>query len=152
MPWTIEIAGLETRSRVGIWSHEQAPQALRIDLSMRTTSATFPRGIEDCADYERVCRWLLDEWPRQPHTPLLETRMRELMDFVFSYDARVEWASATILKTAAIAHVHAVGVRATLSRTDYCATFGSRVDDRSNRDERTFTHASTKSDLAIARG
>ena len=127
IPWTIEIDDLQTQSRVGIWGHEQALQQLRIDLSIRAVSATFPQVIEDCPNYEQVCRWLLDEWPRKPHTPLLETRVRELMDFVFGFDPRVEWASVAIFKTRAISHVRAVGVRVKMSRSEYAASFASRV-------------------------
>lgn len=127
IPWTIEIVDLQTQSRVGIWEHERALQPLRITLSIRAVESPFPCTIDDCLDYERICRWLLDEWPRQPHTPLMETRVRELMDFVFGNDERVEWAHVAIFKTAAIAQVGAVGVRAMMSRSGYDASFGSRV-------------------------
>ncbi len=150
IPWTIEIDDLHTHSRVGIWEHEQALQPLRIDLSIRAVSSAFPQSIDDCLNYERVCRWLLDDWPHQPHTSLLETRVRELMDFVFGFDARVEWASVAIFKTKAIAQVRAVGVRVMMSRSEYTAIFGSRVSLPSNDDDCIAVNDPIERDVAFA--
>lgn len=150
IPWTIEIDNLETQSRVGVWEHEQALQPLRIDLSIRAASAAFPQIIEDCLNYESVCRWILDEWPRQPHTPLLETRARELMDFVFGFDARVEWASLALFKTRAISQVRAVGIRISMSRSEYAGSFGSRVFVPSNKADCALTEASIGSKMFVA--
>ena len=121
--WTVEIVDIITQLRVGIWEHEQAPQPVCISLSMRATAPAFPRTIEDCLNYQPICCWITDEWPRQAHTPLLETRVRELMSFVFDYDKRIEWVDLAMSKPAAIAAAAGVGIRMTLSRTDYEANF-----------------------------
>lgn len=123
IPWTIEINNLETRLRVGIWEHERAFQPVHIRLSLRAITAASPQSIEDCLDYQPICRWIVSDWPQQPHTPLLETKLRELMDFIFSYDARIEWADAAISKPQAIAEARGVGVRLALSRDDYDSIF-----------------------------
>lgn len=123
IPWTIEINKLETRLRVGIWEHEREFQPVHITLSLRAIAAASPQSIEDCLDYQPICRWMVSDWPQQPHTPLLETKLRELMDFIFSYDARIEWADVAISKPQAIAEARGVGVRMALSRDDYDTFF-----------------------------
>ncbi|WP_161984254.1 tunnelling fold family protein [Sulfuriferula plumbiphila] len=92
MIWTIEIEDTETRSRVGIWEYEREPQPIRTRISMHAIAPAFPQKIQDCLNYELVCRWISNEWPKKPHTLLLETRLRKLMDFVFNFDARIEIA------------------------------------------------------------
>lgn len=125
IPWTIEIAEIETRLRVGIWEHELAPQPIRINLTVRAIAAALPESIEDCVNYEPICRWIIDEWPQQPHTGLLETRLRELMAFVFGFDHRIEWVDAAIAKPQAISGVRGVGLRMALSRDDFESAFRS---------------------------
>lgn len=121
--WTIEIAAIETQLRVGIWDHEREYQPIRVSLSIRAIAPAFPETIEDCLNYQPICHWITDEWPRQPHTPLLETRLRELMEFVFDFDARVEWVDIAISKPAAIPAACSVGLKMAISRADHDAAF-----------------------------
>ena len=86
LPWTVSVQELQTRSRVGIWDHEREYQPIVGNLSLRARAAAVPVEIGQCLDYQPICRWITDEWPRWPHTPLLETRVRELMRFLFDYD------------------------------------------------------------------
>ena len=123
IPWTIEIAALNTRLRVGIWDHEREPQAIQIHLSIRAIAPVLPQAIDDCLDYQPICHWIVNVWPEQAHTMLLETKMSELLAFVFNFDARIEWVDAAICKPTAIAEARAVGVRMALSRGEYEAAF-----------------------------
>jgi 7,8-dihydroneopterin aldolase/epimerase/oxygenase len=123
IPWTIEIADIDTQLRVGIWEHELAPQPIRINLTVRAIACALPESIDACVNYEPICRWIIDDWPRQPHTPLLETRLHELLSFVFAIDDRIEWIDASISKPAAIRGVRGVGLRMALSREDFEAAF-----------------------------
>lgn len=123
IPWTIEIAGIDTHLRVGIWEHELEPQPIRINLTLRAIAPAHPASIDDCVNYEPVCRWMIDEWPRHPHTQLLETRLRELLTFVFRFDARIEWIDASISKPQAIAGVGGVGLRLAMTRDDFETAF-----------------------------
>jgi dihydroneopterin aldolase len=123
IPWTIEIADIETRLRVGIWEHERVLQPIRISMSIRALAAAIPESIADCLNYEPICRWIVETWPAQPHTELLETKLRELMDFVFNYDARIEWVELAIAKPQAIAAARGVGLRMALERGEYEAAF-----------------------------
>lgn len=124
IPWTIEIADIETRLRVGIWEHEREFQPIRISISIRAIAPARPKTIEDCLNYEPICRWIIDAWPTRPHTPLLENRLRELIDFIFDFDARIEWADVAISKPAAIPQARGVGIRMALSREEYEHAFG----------------------------
>lgn len=141
IPWTIEINNLETRLRVGIWEHEREFQPIHIHLALRAIASASPQSIEDCLDYQPICGWMVNDWPQQPHTPLLETKLRELMDYIFSYDARIEWADVAISKPQAIAEARGVGVRMALSRADYDAIFGR---------QETLVPASLQRDSALA--
>ncbi|MGH8856707.1 MAG: dihydroneopterin aldolase [Polaromonas sp.] len=123
IPWTIEISDIETQLRVGIWDHEREFQPIRINLSLRAIASVFPQSIDDCLNYQPICRWITEEWPKQPHTPLLETKLRELMCFIFDFDARVEWLDIALSKPKAISDARGVGIRMALSRDDFEAAF-----------------------------
>lgn len=89
IPWTIEIKDLATRLR----TEEGGWQSVRIDLSIRARTPAVPQSIEECLDYQPICRWMLDEWPQRPPAPL-EARLLELARFIFGYDARAERVAA----------------------------------------------------------
>lgn len=123
IPWTIQIDEIETALRVGIWEHEHAPQPIRINITLRAMADAIPRSIDDCLNYEPICRWIVDTWPAQPHTQLLETKLRELMGFVFDFDARIEWVDIAISKPKAIAAARGVGIRMAIERSQFEAAF-----------------------------
>lgn len=125
LSWTIEISDIATELRVGIWAHEREPQPVLISLSMRASAPAFPESIDDCLNYQPVCQWITQHWPLEPHTPLLETKVRELMAYVFNHDSRIDWVELSIHKTAAIAAAAGVGIRMALSRADYAAAFAA---------------------------
>ena len=122
--WTIELSNLETRLRVGIWDHEREFQPVRASLSVRAGTSPTPHVIEDCLDYRTIYYWITEVWPARPHTPLLETKLRELMQFVFSSDPRIEWVDAALSKPLACREARGVGVRMAMSRDDYEKAFG----------------------------
>lgn len=124
IPWTIEIINLKTKLRVGIWEHEREFQPIHINLSIRAIAPASPESIEDCLNYQPICSWMVNDWPQQQHTALLETKLRELMCFIFNFDSRIEWADIAISKTQAIQEAHSVGVRMALSRCEYEEIFG----------------------------
>lgn len=122
--WTIEVTDLETRSRVGIWDHEQELQPVRANITLHASTAALPGSIRDCLDYQPICNWINNEWPTYPHTPLLETRLAELMTFIFSFDKRVEWVDAALAKPNAIRNARGAGVRLALTRLQFEISFG----------------------------
>ncbi len=121
--WTIEVADIDTALRVGIWEHERQLQPIRISFSIRAQAPAFPATIDDCLNYEPICRWIIDAWPALPHTPLLETKVRELLQHIFDYDHRVEWVDLAISKPKAIPGARGVGIRMALSRDEFDAAF-----------------------------
>ena len=125
--WTIEITDLETESRLGIWPHELQPQPVRVSMTLRAIAATFPTTIDECLNYEPLCKWICGAWSDQAHTPLLETRVRELTDFIFRYDARIEWAAVKIVKVKAVPQAAAVGISVAMSRLEHEASFGRQA-------------------------
>lgn len=83
--WTIEINDLATRLR----TEEGGRQPVHIDLSIRALAPAVPQSIEECLNYQPICRWMLDEWPQRPPAPL-EAHLLELARFIFGYDSRAE--------------------------------------------------------------
>jgi 7,8-dihydroneopterin aldolase/epimerase/oxygenase len=107
--------------RVGIWDHEREFQPVRVTLSLRA------RPFDGTLDSLAIPRWITDEWPKSPHIPLLETRLRELMQFVFAFDPRIEWVDIALSKPWACREARGVGVRMALSRDEYERMFGPRA-------------------------
>ena len=122
--WTIALSNLETRLRVGIWDHEREFQPIRVTLSVRALADAAPHLIEDCLEHQPIRQWITEEWPKRPHTPLLETKLRELMQFVFAFDSRIEWVDAALSKPQACLEARGVGVRMAMSRDEYEDSFG----------------------------
>jgi dihydroneopterin aldolase len=118
----IAITNLDTRLRVGIWEHERAFQPVHVNLIMAPDAARLQPGGGGI-DYRPVVRWVQEEWPDAPHTPLLETRLRELIDFVFASDLGVVWLDAALSKPQACPEARGVGVRMALSRDEYARLF-----------------------------
>lgn len=124
--WTIAISNLETRLRVGIWDHEREHQPVRVTISMSASAGRAAHALGGCLDYQPIVKWITEEWPRQDHTPLLETRLRELMGFVFRFDARIDTLEAALSKPQACPQARGVGVRMALTRAEHAALFGPR--------------------------
>lgn len=120
----IAITNLDTRLRVGIWDHERAFQPVHVNLIMAPDAARLQPGGGGI-DYRSVVRWVQEEWPAAPHTPLLETRLRELIDFVFASDLGVVWLDAALSKPQACPQARGVGVRMALSRDEHALMFSA---------------------------
>lgn len=120
----VVITNLETRLRVGIWDHEREFQPVRVNLTI-SAGGPLPQTGCGCLGYQPIVRWITEEWPRAPHTPLLETRLRELMDFVFGHDARIAWLDAALSKPQACPQARGVGVRMALSRSEHALLFAA---------------------------
>jgi len=118
---SIVITDLETRLRVGIWDHEREFQPIQINLNISV--AALLSG--ECFPEQRsIVNWITNEWPKSQHTPLIETRLRELLQFVFEFDSRIDLVDAAISKPTAFHEAGGVGVRMAISRSDYIAWFG----------------------------
>ena len=126
-PWTVTIDNLETQLRVGIWDHEREHQPVRVTMSVGPAPGVLHALEPGCVNCQPIIHWITEEWPRQPHTPLLETRLRELMAFVFAFDARIDWLDAALSKPLACPEAAGVGVRMAISRRDFTRVFGNKT-------------------------
>jgi dihydroneopterin aldolase len=67
--------------RIGAHAAErEAPQPVLVDVELYRHHGPFGEGrLADCLNYDRVFRHLVDEWPRRPHTDLLERLAEDLV-------------------------------------------------------------------------
>ena len=117
--WTIKIRRMEILLRVGIYPHEQEPQAVWVSLSATGASPAEPSALAQCVDYEPLCTWMQTEWSQSQHTPLLETRLNELISFAFVMDDRIQQVCAGLYKQPAGINAVAVGVERLVNRLEF---------------------------------
>lgn len=132
--WTIRVKSLKTSLRVGIYEHELVPQPVLINLSISGLNETLPTALSQCFDYEPICRWLTDVWPHSEHTPLLETRFNELIEYVFNSDRRIRDVCLELYKTNAFSNVESVGLEREVSRRQFEEQQRSRLNHFSHID------------------
>jgi 7,8-dihydroneopterin aldolase/epimerase/oxygenase len=119
--WTIRVERLEVRLPVGIHADELGPQPLWVSLAATGTAPASPQVLDHCFDYEPLCRWLTQDWPRTPHTPLLETRINQLFAFLFGLDERLQTLWVGLYKQRMSSHAVAVGIERQVTRLEYQA-------------------------------
>ena len=117
--WTIRVEELRTNLRVGIYDHELNAQPILLSLRISGLAETSPTSLAECFDYEPICRWALEEWPQSPHTPLMETRLNELIERVFNSDKRIRDVWFGLYKTQAIPNTKFVGLERELTRRQF---------------------------------
>jgi dihydroneopterin aldolase len=117
--WTVRIDRLATHLTVGIYSDERDAQPVWVSLTATGEASATPGALAECFDYEPLCHWLTQEWPATPHTPLLETRVNEVMAFVFGSDARVHHVWVGLYKQRVSQQALVVGMERASSRAEY---------------------------------
>lgn len=117
--WTVRVEQLRTSLRVGVYRHELEPQPVLMSLRITGLVETAPVSLTECFDYEPICRWALDAWPLTPHTPLLESRLNQLIERVFSEDKRIMEVWFGLYKTQAIPNTRFVGIERELTRRQF---------------------------------
>lgn len=117
--WTVRIEHLKTALAVGVHPHEREVQPVEVSVLIHGLSDAEPDALSDCFDYEPLCLWLTDEWPRTAHTPLLETRVNELLERIFQSDRRVQEAWVGVYKPNAVPHAGRIGVERHVSRRQF---------------------------------
>jgi dihydroneopterin aldolase len=88
--------------RIGVRDAErQGPQPVVVDVELYRHRRGFPPGgtLEDCLDYDRLYRHLVEDWPERPHTDLLERLAEDLVAFCLE-DGRVEACRVRLRKPA----------------------------------------------------
>lgn len=106
---------------VGIYAHELDPQPVWVSLTASGVASASPRSLDQCFDYEPLCHWLTEVWPRTPHTPLLETRVNQLLGFVFGQDERLENVWVGLYKQGMSRQAVAVGIERCSTRVEFDA-------------------------------
>lgn len=117
--WTIKIERMEIHLPVGIYPSELEPQPMWVSVTVVASAPASPHSLEQCFDYEPLCHWLAQVWPGTPHTPLLETRANQLLDFVFGLDARVQSVSIGLYKQNMSRQALAVGIERGATRAAF---------------------------------
>jgi len=115
----ISILNLKTTSKVGIWEHEKNAQPILISIQIEGVASIFPSDITECIDYEPICSWLTKDFPNLPHTGLLETRLFEILKYIFNSDQRIDSVHVDLSKTSAFPNVQSVGVSKNLDRGSF---------------------------------
>jgi dihydroneopterin aldolase len=118
-PLTISIHQLKTTSKVGIWEHEKNAQPILVSIQIEGVASVFPGDITECIDYEPICNWLTKDFPNLPHTGLLETRLFQILKYIFNCDSRIDSAHVDLSKTSAFSNLQSVGVSTNLDRTSF---------------------------------
>lgn len=148
--WTIKIERMEIHLPVGVHGDEVEPQPVWVSLSATGMASASPRSLEQCFDYEPLCHWMSCEWPRTPHTPLLETRINQLLEFVFGLHTGVQAVWAGLYKQRMSRHAVAVGLERQATRLEFEAQQRSLAADPAMRvtertDHRKALHAAIHS-------
>ena len=125
--WRIYINSLEVVMRVGCAPHEREPQRIWLNVTIEGQYPVQPEVLEDCINYDLVYKFVTGTWPGLPHTILLETRMVELLEFIFASDAKVDYAKVAMLKPDIFKEVATIGLEAEWTREDYERLKGSKA-------------------------
>lgn len=127
--WTLRIEGLKTRLRVGAPNIEPRPESISVSLEVNGLAPDAPQQLGDCFDYAPICEWVTREWPLSDAAPLLETRVNQLLTFLFDCDRRVQDVWVGVYRTGQARAAARIGVERRTSRTQ----FQSRLRAQSDR-------------------
>lgn len=120
--WTIRVERLETRLAIG----PDAAEDVQVSLAISGLARAAPNEAGDCIDHSPVLDWITHEWPRTTPTLLLQTRVNELLAFLFGLDKRVQDAWVSIYRAGAPSSRVRVGLERQVSRTQFEAQLRAR--------------------------
>lgn len=119
--WTVKIERLAIQLAVGVHCDEREPQPIWVSLTLEGLASVAPDTLSDCIDYEPLYCWLTQRWPLTSHTPLLETRLNELLKFSFDFDPRVNKVRAGLYKQRVSLNAVVVGIERAATRVEFGA-------------------------------
>jgi dihydroneopterin aldolase len=114
--WTLRVERMPIELSVGIYPHEHLPQPVLVSLEVQGRAEADPDDLEGCLDYEPLCLWLKQEWPRSPHVPLLESRVNQVFAFLFDSDPRITTATVGLYKERMSLGAQCVGIERRTTR------------------------------------
>ncbi|WP_128002311.1 hypothetical protein [Piscinibacter defluvii] len=124
--WTLRLEGVETKLAVGPPGKARQLRPVKVCLVINGLTPDVPVETADCLDHASICDWIVRQWPNSAPTPLLETRVIELLDFLFEFDKRVQDASVVLYETGPADGQMRVGVERQVSRSQYQARLRTR--------------------------
>lgn len=95
----VALRGVTVRVRIGLHEIErEGTQRVSVDVELyRRHDGGRRQDLAACLDYARLHRHLVEEWPRRPHTDLLEDLAEDLITFCLA-DPRVEACRVVVRK------------------------------------------------------
>lgn len=117
--WTVKVERMAIHLPVGIYDDEVAPQPLWVSVTASGLASATPTSLDQCLDYEPLCHWLAQVWPTSPHTTLLETRVNQLIGYVFMLDTRVQSVWIGLYKQSMSRHSAVVGIERASTRIEF---------------------------------
>ena len=117
--WTIRVDRMPITLAVGVHAEETEPQLMLVSVYASGDAAASPGTLKECFDYEPLCRWLTEVWPKFPHVQLLETRINELFEFVFGFNAGVQEAWVGLYKQRYSHGANLVGMERSATRLQF---------------------------------
>lgn len=117
--WRVHVRNLEIMMRVGCAPEEREPQRVQVSVIIEGVYPVRPQRLDECINYDLVYQLVAKQWPNLPHTILLETRITELLEYIFRSDSRVQYAKVALLKPDIFPEVEAVGLEAEWTRADF---------------------------------
>jgi dihydroneopterin aldolase len=117
--WKVKVERLRIDLAVGVYPKERPPQTLWVDVTLEGIAPVTPRTLSECIDYEPLLHWLKKEWPKTPHTPLLETRANQLLAFAFALDPRILSVRVALYKKLVSRGAIAVGIEREATRVQF---------------------------------
>jgi dihydroneopterin aldolase len=117
--WTVLIQSLRIGIRVGARKQARSRQAVQVSLKVSGVADSHPLSVGHCMDYDPLVHWLTHDLPAMPHTELLETRVNDIAQFVFSTDKRILGVWVGLYKEAALPNLPLIGVEKEMTRRQF---------------------------------
>ena len=117
--WTMSIQSLRIALRVGVDRSPEDAQPVQVTLKVNGVADSNPLSVGHCMDYQPLVQWLTQELPALPHTDLLETRVNDIAQFVFSTDKRILGLWVGLYKENTLANLPLVGVEREVTRRQF---------------------------------
>ena len=118
--WTLRLEGVETNLALGVPGRPRpAPAAVQVSLVINGLTPDVPIDLADCLDHEAICNWIVHQWPKSAPTALLETRVNELLVFLFDLDKRVQDAWVSLHRTGQLGGAMRVCLERQVSRSQF---------------------------------
>jgi len=115
--WSIRIDELPTRLAFG--DEADAVQPVLVSLLIEGLAPDEPGRREDCFDAAPVCDWITGSWTKSAATPLIETRVNQLLLFLFAHDRRVQSAWVALVRLSVPPHAARIAVERSASRSQF---------------------------------